>query len=152
MERLKWIITGILYLSGAIGLVVTHMAVEGVLEVFGTDSVLSSGGAVPVTTPAAIRVMELSAPLCLGTLAATLVLLVVVAKRARSTEAKRFWIAVLGALNLYVAMFVLMQTVVGFFWLPRLINTPQPATITWVHDHSPAQATIAAFAHAAGST
>jgi hypothetical protein len=127
MERIKWIMAWIFFLTGALMLVLIPLVVREVL-----DGLVPAppGTAIPAFTVSALRTLVHVEAICYGMLAAALLGAVLAMWRARSRDAARYWITLLAALENYLVAYLLLLALLGLVVLPRLANTPQPARIT----------------------
>lgn len=122
MGKLKVAVTALIFISSCIALAATQSVVSMLFKTYTASFPESFGARAPAFTSTALSLMPNSALICLGTLAASILLAALAISRANSQESKLYWVTVVGSLNYHVSVFLLSVALIGFFLLPKLAN------------------------------
>lgn len=120
---IKVVLTTLFYIVSCAVLVAAHTIASGVLASYGSAHLSSFGSHVPAFSATAVSLMHNSAVLCFGALLVSAALALLTLLRAKSREAKLYWVSSLAIVNYYVAVLLLGAVAVGFFLLPKLANS-----------------------------
>ncbi|ALN79034.1 hypothetical protein [Lysobacter antibioticus] len=120
---IKAILTTLFYIVSCAVLVAAHTIASGVLASYGSAHLSSFGSHVPAFSVSSMTLMHNSALLCFGVLLVSAALALLVLFRAKSREAKLYWVSSLAVVNYYVTVLLLGAVAAGFFWLPKLANS-----------------------------
>jgi hypothetical protein len=122
MGKLKVFVTGVLFLASCVALLGTQGAVAGIQKSYAGAFPGPLGGQPPALSVSALSLMPNIPAICFTALAASIFLAGVAVWRARSREAKIYWVTVLGSINFYICVLLSGIVLVGFFLLPRVAH------------------------------
>lgn len=120
---IKVVLTTLFYIVSGAVLVAAHTIASGVLASYGSAYPSSFGSHAPAFSATAVSLMHNSAELCFGALLVSAALALLTLLRAKSREAKLYWVSSLAIVNYYVTVLLLGAVAVGFFLLPKLANS-----------------------------
>lgn len=119
----KVVLSAFFYLASCAALFAAHVIASGVLASYTSAYPASLGSHAPAFSVTAISLMHNSAMLCFGVLLGSAALALLFLFRAKSREAKLYWVSSLAVVNYHVGVCLLGAVAVGFFLLPKLANS-----------------------------
>jgi hypothetical protein len=122
MGKLKVFVTGILFLASCVALLGTQGAIAAIQNSYTSTFPSSFGSHLPAFTARTLSLMPNIPTICFTAVVVSILLAGLVLWRARSREAKIYWVTVLGSVNFYVCVFLSGVVLVGFFLLPRVAH------------------------------
>jgi hypothetical protein len=122
MGKIKVAVTTVLFVASCALLLAANGIASAVLSNYTPAYPASFGQNIPRFSAVTVSLMQNSAALCFGVPVFSAALAFLAISRAKSSEARLYWVTVLAVVNYHVGAFLLGAVAVGFFLLPKLAN------------------------------